>query len=1164
MGKGNNQGHDSSRENEHRDRFYECDGDEQGEEDDQSYSRDCDVEIHGDENLDFDAEEHRDELGPLNSRLLIDEEEDDAENGTSDQIQETTAFTQWYIHWLRRLRKWVIAFWLLMFVVGCVFAPKFLDVVLLVFEPPEGTLGATAKAKLETEFPGMSHESDTLVLMRTTDRSPILNVPSLRPFIQELSINVVQWGRNVAVPQTEFETIHFFFLRSLASHTLSHALLDNSTHPEQATAMIATLHLKSGFKQGSMEGQRFCNWLDLEVERLRIKHLHNSTVKVGSTGMLPFVRDMQQGTEEDMIHMDSLSFPLALGVLAYMLRSIRLLLIPIVSMLLSIVVSFTIMYPIALSTTVIAIAPSTMMSVAVAFSIDYSLFLLSSFRREIMRGASELDAVLVMSDTAGHTIMVSGATIAICWFGLLFFPVTLLSTIGLGAGLTVVVAFLVNISLTPALLLTFGRFFTNFEFFGCQGVCDALARLPCSRIFVSRPQNKDQVVNDSDAGIDTRGLLDNQHDYYESQADNGHQHPVRQTEHSHFDLEDETESASGLMGTRTHQHPMRSPQLSRFATPPLPTPSSCPPSVQSDGTVGQITSPVFGLVDPIAEIHYLRKTSSWFSCGERMYGTPLRALTAIIVVCAAILPLTPTSLSFHHSEDFKLFTPSSSLASKTAIEMEKRFGGGRLAPYELIIEPDENISVMSNHFFRHVQSVLHNVIMNLDYGENKPVALKPDGVSGPMMLGGANISFLPTVKDPQEQLSVAGCIVKDLGYIPIAFSVCTNSHCTDALAACRQEQNCERDLECFDDCMSSSSSIFDEMVCLTECAVMIDRKSNVTRNLGTCVLEECIEHPFKPSLNETGVLQRSRREDESLYMQSVAARSLTEFTDDVLSYQDLKHPDCPSVTLQFIESVHGRKLWPRSMCIMLNLVIDPFSQDGVSWLDSVREALAVQSAKDGYRYYLSGGDVSGHDTVNKVFELFPRVLSILASAILLILGVSYRSLAVPMTAVFTISLTLILVYALGVLVYEHGALEFLGIRALRNPIGNSLVWIVPALSAVVSSGLSTDYTVFGVDAVHHYRSVGFTTRDSILCGNGQTGGIITAAGIIMTFAFAGLSLSSNAALNQLSFFLVASVLADTFVIRTILMPAIMVILNEKNWWPMRPATIGYERSSLNH
>ena len=67
----------------------------------------------------------------------------------------------------------------------------------------------------------------------------------------------------------------------------------------------------------------------------------------------------------------------------------------------------------------------------------------------------------------------------------------------------------------------------------------------------------------------------------------------------------------------------------------------------------------------------------------------------------------------------------------------------------------------------------------------------------------------------------------------------------------------------------------------------------------------------------------------------------------------------------------------------------------------------------------------------------------------------------------------------------------------------------------------------------------------------KTGGIITAAGVIMAIAFSGLMISSLVVMKQLGFILCFAVLVDTFVIRTILVPAIMSIADKWNWWPAK-------------
>ena len=96
--------------------------------------------------------------------------------------------------------------------------------------------------------------------------------------------------------------------------------------------------------------------------------------------------------------------------------------------------AFALMYPVSLSVSVGSTVPSLMVSVAIAMSIDYSLFLLSRFREEVARGASPTRAVELMMGAAGHTVLISGATLTLCFAGLTGLPIVMLRTMGIGAG----------------------------------------------------------------------------------------------------------------------------------------------------------------------------------------------------------------------------------------------------------------------------------------------------------------------------------------------------------------------------------------------------------------------------------------------------------------------------------------------------------------------------------------------------------------------------------------------------------------------------------------------------------------------------------------------------------------------------------------------------------
>mmetsp|Transcript_8327 Transcript_8327/g.8508 ORF Transcript_8327/g.8508 Transcript_8327/m.8508 type:complete len:119 (-) Transcript_8327:189-545(-) len=98
-------------------------------------------------------------------------------------------------------------------------------------------------------------------------------------------------------------------------------------------------------------------------------------------------------------------------------------------------------------------------------------------------------------------------------------------------------------------------------------------------------------------------------------------------------------------------------------------------------------------------------------------------------------------------------------------------------------------------------------------------------------------------------------------------------------------------------------------------------------------------------------------------------------------------------------------------------------------------------------------------------------------------------------------------------------------------------------------GLGLDYDVFLISRIFEYREKGYNDNSAVLIGLYKTGGIITAAGIIMTLAFGGLLLSQTIALNQWACYLTGAVLLDTFLIRTVVVPILMGYTGKQSWWP---------------
>ena len=163
------------------------------------------------------------------------------------------------------------------------------------------------------------------------------------------------------------------------------------------------------------------------------------------------------------------------------------------------------------------------------------------------------------------------------------------------------------------------------------------------------------------------------------------------------------------------------------------------------------------------------------------------------------------------------------------------------------------------------------------------------------------------------------------------------------------------------------------------------------------------------------------------------------------------------------------------------------------------------------------------------------------------MGLFFKSIVVPIRSVLSIALTLMFVFGLTVMVYQDGDLSFLNLQCLSQT--GSISWLPPVMTFSIVVGLGLDYDVFLISRVLELRLQGHSNASSILVGSWKTGSVITSAGVIMALAFAGLLMSQSLLLNQTAFILVISVLIDTFVVRTVLVPILVGLTGSYSWWP---------------
>lgn len=200
---------------------------------------------------------------------------------------------------------------------------------------------------------------------------------------------------------------------------------------------------------------------------------------------------------------------------------------------------------------------------------------------------------------------------------------------------------------------------------------------------------------------------------------------------------------------------------------------------------------------------------------------------------------------------------------------------------------------------------------------------------------------------------------------------------------------------------------------------------------------------------------------------------------------------------------------------------------------------------------MSGGPGPAWDGVIATYEAFPLMIGITFGVVMLMVGVALRSVVIPLRSIVAIVCTLAFCYGSATLVYERGVLNWLGFDGLHAFADNpSLLWMPPIVSFGIIVGLALDYDLFLLVRVAEYRKKeNFPNTEAVTRGLISTGPIITSAGVIMAVAFSGLLFSKTPAMNQLSFFLVSAVLYDTFVVRTLIVPAMMSLFGDASWWP---------------
>ncbi|MEU7281067.1 MMPL family transporter [Streptomyces sp. NPDC045431] len=164
------------------------------------------------------------------------------------------------------------------------------------------------------------------------------------------------------------------------------------------------------------------------------------------------------------------------------------------------------------------------------------------------------------------------------------------------------------------------------------------------------------------------------------------------------------------------------------------------------------------------------------------------------------------------------------------------------------------------------------------------------------------------------------------------------------------------------------------------------------------------------------------------------------------------------------------------------------------------------------------------------------IVPVVLGIILLILVALLRSLLVPVLLVATVALNFLATLGVSALVFEN-LLGFSGTDAS-----------VPLYGFVFLVALGVDYNIFLMSRVRE-EALAHGTRKGVLRGLTTTGGVITSAGVVLAATFAALMVIPLAFLVQIAFIVAFGVLLDTLVVRSLLVPALVIDTGPRAWWP---------------
>ncbi|MDM2422827.1 MMPL family transporter, partial [Mycobacteroides abscessus] len=217
--------------------------------------------------------------------------------------------------------------------------------------------------------------------------------------------------------------------------------------------------------------------------------------------------------------------------------------------------------------------------------------------------------------------------------------------------------------------------------------------------------------------------------------------------------------------------------------------------------------------------------------------------------------------------------------------------------------------------------------------------------------------------------------------------------------------------------------------------------------------------------------------------------------------------------------------------------LNPFSPEAMDQVRAIQEA--ARSAQPNTTLSDASISMAGlsamYNDIRNYYNHDLRFIIVLTViVVLLILVALLRAIVAPL-------------YLIGSVIISYASAVGIGVIAFQFIGGQPLSWSVPGMAFIVLVAVGADYNLLFISRIRDESPDGI--RSGVIKTVKSTGGVITSAGVIFAASMFGLLIGNLQSMVEAGFIIGMGLLLDTFLVRTITIPALVVLCGQANWWP---------------